>query len=137
MSYNDHVNLSGEKICKDRHCCVCTLLKLHSSTYLTSRKRVLLHKLIVAHVVIPCLLQRQKLHYHVHKSLPLDHNMSQMNPVYTLKLCSFKIHFNIIIPPTPRLPSGLFHSEFPTNPLRAFLIFFMCLLILSPHPPFI
>jgi hypothetical protein len=31
-----------------------------------------------------------------------------------------KIYSNIIIPSTPRLPSGLFLSDFPTNILHAF-----------------
>jgi hypothetical protein len=40
-----------------------------------------------------------KVHHYVHKSPPLNLNLSQINPVYTSYF--FKIHFNIILPSTP------------------------------------
>jgi hypothetical protein len=38
------------------------------------------------------------LHYHAHKSPRLEPTASQLNPVHTLTLHFFKIHFNVIFP---------------------------------------
>jgi hypothetical protein len=43
-----------------------------------------------------------KIHYCVHKNPPLDTVLSEMNAVHNLTICSFKIHFNIILSSTPR-----------------------------------
>jgi hypothetical protein len=45
----------------------------------------------------------QNLH-RFHNSLPLDPIMNYTNPDHILKLCFFKIHFNIILPSTLRYP---------------------------------
>jgi hypothetical protein len=54
------------------------------------------------------ILWNSKDHYIVHTSQPLVPTLSQMNPVHTLPPCCLTIHFNIILPSTPGLPSVLF-----------------------------
>jgi hypothetical protein len=58
-----------------------------------------------------------KVHYHVHKSLPLVRILSHKNSVHILAPYLPKIHSNIILSSHLRvaLPSGLFPSGFPTK----------------------
>jgi hypothetical protein len=51
---------------------------------------------------IPHLFCNLQAHYRIHNSPPLVRIPSQMTPVHTLTSHFFKIHFNIILPPTPK-----------------------------------
>jgi hypothetical protein len=79
----------------------------------------------------PNILSNPKVHYRVHKILPLVPVLSQINPIHTIPSYISKIHFNIIHPLRLGLLSGLFPSVFPTNVLYAFLL---SLLVLHALP---
>ena len=65
-----------------------------------------------------------KVHYRTHKRPPPVSIMGQPNPVHIPTSHLLEIHPNIIYPSTPRYPSGLLPSGFPTKTLYT----------PSPHP---
>jgi hypothetical protein len=48
----------------------------------------------------PSILCNPKVHYQVHKNLPLVHGLSQINPVHVTPSYFSKVRFNIILPRT-------------------------------------
>jgi hypothetical protein len=57
--------------------------------------------------------------------------VSQINPVYALPPFYLKIHYNIILPSSLRLPGGLFPSGFTTKTLYVFLLSSTCHILLD------
>jgi hypothetical protein len=75
------------------------------TTYLlTPWCSILFEKLIVTQhdKKYPAFLYNPKIHFHVHKSPPLDPILSQPNPVRPIDPYLPKVHFKVILPPTPR-----------------------------------
>jgi hypothetical protein len=67
---------------------------------------------------LPSILRNPKVHYRAHKSPPPVPILSQIDPVHPISVRSTSIsstHLRL------GLPSGLFHSGFPTNILHAFI----------------
>jgi hypothetical protein len=75
---------------------------------------------------IPSFLWNPKGHYHVHKSLTLGPILSHMNSLHTLKICFFKIRFNIVLPSVPQYPKWSLLYGFLTKILYVFLILNAC-----------
>ena len=66
---------------------------------------------------IPRISRNPKVHYRTHKRPPPVTILGQPDPVHTPTSHLLEIHPNIINPPTPCLPSGLFPSGFPIKTL--------------------
>jgi hypothetical protein len=70
---------------------------------------------------LPSILWNPKVHYRTHKSSPPAPILSQTNPVHTPNPISKRSILMLSIHLCLGLPSGLFHSGFPTNNLYTFL----------------
>jgi hypothetical protein len=68
----------------------------------------------------PHFLRNPKVHHRIRNSQFLTLILSEIHPVTALLLYLFKIHFNIILPPRPGLPSGLFPGSL--TKICAFLV---------------
>jgi len=87
--------------------------KKPTSNYLTAWSSILLEKIIVSQPVkiLPA-LWNPKVHYHVCKSLLLAPILSHMNPLHNFPSYIPKIHFNIILPFTPRSSEWCLHFRY-------------------------
>ena len=66
---------------------------------------------------IPRISRTPKVHYRTHKRPPTISTMGQPNPIHIPTSQLLDIHPNIIHPSTPRSPSDLYPSGFPTKTL--------------------
>jgi hypothetical protein len=64
---------------------------------------------------IPGFLWKRDIHYHIHKSSPLIPIMNQISPDHVLPSYWLKIHFNGILPSTPRASQWPLSFRFPNQ----------------------
>ena len=96
------------------HCMLDTLL-----TYSTVQSPSWEANWFAASQEIPRILWNPKVHCRTHKRPPPVPILNQPNPVHIPTSHLLEIHPNIIHPSTPRSPSGLFPSGFPTKTVYA------------------
>ena len=102
----------------------CTLVHTHTHTHTNSKKH--------SSHDLPCILWNMKVHYHLQIGLPLVPTLSQTNPVNIFPAHFFKMHHNIIFPPTPRTSNGILPSCFPSKTLYMFPLLFHSCHVLQP-----
>jgi len=78
----------------------------------------------------------EKVHYHVHKTTPLEPTLSQPNPVCPIDPYLATDHLNVIFPPTPRSPMWYLPFGFPNqNPVNTCPLSHACHMSRPYHPP--
>jgi len=108
-----------------RHSCVGrTILTFGLLTYSMVQSPSWAANWFAASQEIRCISRNPKVHYRTHKRPPPVSILGQPNPVHIPTSHLLDIHPNIIHPSTPRSPSGLFPSGYPTKTLYT----------PSPHP---
>ena len=68
-------------------------------------------------------LRNQKVHHRIHNSLQPAPVLRQFSPFYAVLLYFLVTNFNIILPPTPGFPNGVFPAGLLTNTLYAHLLY--------------
>ena len=103
----------------------CTILiTLYIAAYIFTIYTSLIHnqRMYQSHLQTVCSLLSQytlrillnpKFHYRIHKSPPLVPSLSQINPLHAVPSQSFKVHFNIILPPNLRSTKWCISFRFP------------------------